>query len=313
MHAPAGWKRADLHLHTTFSGWRRLPLIRARDSYLSPERAYRAARRRGMDFVCFTDHDTIDGALDFLARHPDEEDRVIVGEEVELRLPGTSQWIHVGVYDLDEAVHAELVRLRGNACEALAWLRQRGMLVVLNHPFQSFRSVRAARRHLPELLAQFAAIEACNSTSPRSHRTLLEAMAAEMPIPWAAVGGSDAHTERRVAAAWTLAPGATKREFLDSVVRGTYAIGGEAQGTLALMGDVYRIVGQYYARLLPSALAGCGPAADGMLGALVLLPAALLGLPALLTVAHVARQEWIARAGPWARAVPELRWTTSKS
>ena len=314
MHATEHWKRADLHLHTTFSGWRRLPIIRARDSYLSPEDAYAAARRRGMDFVCFTDHDTIDGALDFLSRHPGEAERVIIGEELELRLPDSAQWFHVGVHDIDESIHADLMRLRHNGLEALAYLRRRGVLVVLNHPFQSFRSIRAARRHLPELLALFTAVEACNSTSPRSHRGIVEAMAsAVMPASWAPIGGSDAHTERRVAAAYTLAPGATKQEFLAHVARGTCAVGGGALGLPALIGDVYRIVGQYYAQLIPSILtARGGPAARGLLGALALLPPSILGLPAFLTTVHAARQEWIARFGPWARTAPEFRWTTSK-
>ena len=51
--------RADLHMHTCFSGWRSLRVVGAQDCYVTPKDAYDTARDRGMDFVCFSDHDTI--------------------------------------------------------------------------------------------------------------------------------------------------------------------------------------------------------------------------------------------------------------
>lgn len=305
---PGPWKRADMHLHTSFSGWRRLRLIEARDCYVTPEQAFAAARRRGMDFVCFTDHDTIDGAADFLSRHPEEEPRVIVGEEVEVRLPGSSRWVHLGVYGVDDRTHDDLARLRGDGFETIAYLRERGLLFALNHPFQSFRTIRSARRHLRGLLPLIPAVEVCNSTSPRSHRRILEGMLACGGAPRAWIGGSDAHTERRIAAAHTSAPGATKAEFLDAIRRGMCAVGGDAQGLLALLRDVHEIVRQYYGRLYGTAGRHAARRRPGnVLGSMALLPAVLAGLPAILTALHMARQEWIARFGPWAAEETERR------
>lgn len=305
------WKRADMHLHTSFSGWRRLRLIDAQDCYVSPDRAFAAARRRGMDFVCFTDHDTIDGALDFLSRNPEEEPRVIVGEEVEVRLHGSSQWIHLSVYGVDERTHDDLARLRGDGFETIDYLKKRGLLFVLNHPFQSFRSIGSARRHLRDLLPLFPAVEVCNSTSPRSHRRILEAMLErDGAAPPAFVGGSDAHTERRIAAAWTSAPGHTKAEFLDGIRRGACSVGGDAQGILALVRDVHQIVGEYYGELYGMTGRSATRRPGNLLGSLALLPAVVTGLPAILTALHMARQEWIGRFGSWAPAgsmLPEGR------
>ena len=285
------WKRCDLHMHTRFSGWRSLRALEAQDSYVDPVEAYDTARARGMDFVCFSDHDTIRGALDFLARRPEEEPRVIVAEEVEARFPDGRDWIHVQVFDVDERLHEDLVRLRANGFELIEELRRREVLFALNHPFQSFRSRSAARRRLPDLLGRFPAIELLNSTSPRSHRELLESLLGGA----VAVGGSDAHTLRRIASACTAAPGADRREYLENVRRGNSKIEGTASGTAALIADVYSIVATYYLRLLAStwrsprlrrshALAGA------------LLPAVLVGVPALLTLAQQARQEWVARS-----------------
>jgi hypothetical protein len=68
------------------------------------------------------------------------------------------------------------------------------------------------------------------------------------------IGGSDAHTLRRVGTTWTEAPGATRAQFLDSLKRGLGRPGGAHGGTAPVAGDAYGVVARYVA-----ALAGCGP------------------------------------------------------
>ncbi len=123
---PRGWTRAALHVPPSCSGWGQLRPIGAQDCYVTPGAAFNAARARGMDFVCFTDHNTISGALDFLSRRPEEEDRVIIGEEVDAWIPGSSQRLHIGVFDVDERLHEDITRLRGICFELIAELRSRG-------------------------------------------------------------------------------------------------------------------------------------------------------------------------------------------
>ena len=292
----AGWKRCDLHMHTSFSGWRSLRALEAQDCYVSPREAFDAARRRGMDYVCFSDHDTIQGALDFLGQHPEEEPRVIVAEEVEARFPDSRDWVHLNVYEVDERLHADLVRLRGDCFELVAELHRRGLFFALNHPFQSFRSLPAARHRLPDLFPRFPAIEVVNSTSPRSHRRVLESLLASPGQGRAAwVGGSDAHTLPRIASVYTAAPGASRREYLDSVREGVAVIGGEAGGLATLMRDVYAIVGTYYARRHRSVWPPSLNRVRSLALAAALLPATLVGVPALVTLLSALRQEWIAR------------------
>ena len=107
-------KRADLHLHTRFSEWKHLRIIKPSDSYNDPLDAYRRCKEVGMDYVVFTDHDNINGAVDLLARHPELEPEVIIGEEVETIFPDTGQWVHVNVFDIDEAAHREITHLKKN-------------------------------------------------------------------------------------------------------------------------------------------------------------------------------------------------------
>src|SRR3954466_1924683 len=72
--------RADLHCHSTASQVSKLGVQRALglpESATPPEEVYELAKRRGMDFVTITDHDTIAGALEIADRSD-----VFVSEEL---------------------------------------------------------------------------------------------------------------------------------------------------------------------------------------------------------------------------------------
>ena len=81
--------RPDLHCHSTASQLSRLGVQRALglpECATPPEEVYTLAKRRGMDFVTITDHDTIDGALAIA----DRED-VFVSEELTASFRGEPQ------------------------------------------------------------------------------------------------------------------------------------------------------------------------------------------------------------------------------
>src|SRR5258706_4680762 len=94
-------KRAVLHCHSRYSVFKYFKRANTRDCYNAPEDVYRIAKERGMSFVCLTDHDSIDGAVYFLNKHPDLRD-FFIGEEVETYFPETGQRIHGGVGGLNE-------------------------------------------------------------------------------------------------------------------------------------------------------------------------------------------------------------------
>ena len=62
-----------------------------------PQEVYELSKRRGMDFVTITDHDTIAGALEISDR-PD----VFLSEELTCWFRGEPQAVHVLVWDIDE-------------------------------------------------------------------------------------------------------------------------------------------------------------------------------------------------------------------
>ena len=85
--------RADLHCHSTASQVSRLGVQRALglpECATPPEEVYALAKRRGMDFVTITDHDTIAGVPE-IADRPD----VFVSEELTAGFRGEEQAVHV--------------------------------------------------------------------------------------------------------------------------------------------------------------------------------------------------------------------------
>jgi predicted metal-dependent phosphoesterase TrpH len=266
--------KADLHVHSWFSTENRdLAFLRSRDCYSPPDQIYRTARARGMDLVTLTDHDTFDGCLDFLATHPHAAD-FLPGEEVSCRFPDGDIEVHLGVYGMTEALHRELQPLRGNVFEVTACLREAGVVFALNHLLHFYRFQAPLESYL-RLLLEVPALEARNGAMCRSQNLLIEECARLQSPPRALVGGSDAHTLRRVGRTWTEVPGAaTAGEFLEGLRAGNCRPGGEHGGTIALAGDVYGVVFKYMA-----SLAGAGPTDHSGLERLGCATFSVLSLP----------------------------------
>lgn len=247
--------RADLHVHTMYSTRSgNMRFLRSRDCYSRPIDVYRTAKSRGMDLVAITDHDSIDGALE-LADSVEQPDEVIIGEEV-------SCWhgaieVHLGVYGMTEALHRDIQPLRRNAFEVIACLRLAGVFFSLNHLLHFYRAQAPLADYL-RLVEEVPALEARNGAMLPAHNLLIEEM-----ISWratgnqttlSAIGGSDAHTLRRVGRTWTEAPGRTREEFLNSLQHGLGRPGGDHGAASIVACDAYGVIRSFIASLL-----GLGP------------------------------------------------------
>ena len=293
--------KADLHVHTRYSAWRHLRFIHPRDCYVEPEQAYERALAVGMDLVAVTDHDSVEGALRLLQMPGVDPHRVIVGEEVECSFPETGQWVHVNVLGLGEEDHLELQRLKGDVRGVVGYCRARGLLHILNHPFQSYFGQKPLRAYIEDILALFTHMEGLNGgvthLQNRSVRALCAAAAAQ-GCELTQVGGSDAHTVGRIGKAWTEAEGDTAPAFIESVRAGRCHPGGSSQGVWGLFLDVERVIGTYYARLYTGRGGGGGAAAyaGDLLAATACLPAAFGPFPLAVVALNQARQRAVSRA-----------------
>jgi predicted metal-dependent phosphoesterase TrpH len=254
--------RADLHVHSYHSGYAsHLRFLRARDCYSEPEAVYRVAKARGMDLVTLTDHDRIDGCLEFLDRHPDADD-FFISEEIECVVPvgpgvraaaDRPLKVHIGAYGIDERIHREVQPLRASVFETTAYLREQGVFYTLNHLFFFLRRQLPLDAYLRTLLPLFAAFEVRNGTMLEAHNTLIGEILAERRRTGAAaiaVGGSDAHTLAGVATTYTEVPARNRDEFLQNLRAGLTSVGGRHGSTLRVMREIYGVVGRYWASLL---------------------------------------------------------------
>ena len=202
--------RADLHVHSCHSlRSGNFRFLRSRDCYSRPEDVYRVAKARGMDVVTITDHDSIDGCLEFLDRHPGADD-FFVSEEVSCWFPDAPIEVHFGVYGMTEALHAAIQPLRRNVFEVAAALR-RGRRPLRAESPASFLSGPDPARRLPAAARRRACARDPQRRDAREHNELVEEIAATWPGGRRiALAGSDAHTLRRVGRTWTAAPAAPR-------------------------------------------------------------------------------------------------------
>jgi predicted metal-dependent phosphoesterase TrpH len=267
--------RADLHVHSWQSRHAgNMRFLKSRDCYSNPEDVYRVAKARGMDLVTITDHDSIDGCLEFLDRHPDADD-FFISEEVSCRLPEGNVEVHLGVYGTNERLHRELQPLRGNVFDVAARLREAGVFFALNHLLHFYRRQLPLTRYL-RLLDVVPALEVRNGTMLPEHNALAEQVATLWRGgPFGVIGGSDAHTLRRIGCTWTEAPGETVADFLASLAKRQSRAAGDHGSVSDVARDAYEIIGRYVGSLV-----GRGPCDQDLLRRAACLTFSIISLPA---------------------------------
>jgi len=242
--------RCDLHVHSWYSGRAEVPVLEhvGRECYSHPLEVHDRARRRGMDLVTLTDHNTIEGALSLA--HLDD---TFVSEEVTVVLDGARQ-LHVNVFGLDERQHVALQARRRDFEAFLAFLAEERLPASVNHLFSALTGSRElADLRLP--LGRLPLIEALNGAMPEAHNEQARIVGREAGM--APVGGSDAHSLAHVARAFTTVPGArSKEEFLAGLHSGFTVPCGRSGSYARLTGEVSRIFTAGYAETLREALAG---------------------------------------------------------
>jgi predicted metal-dependent phosphoesterase TrpH len=220
--------KCDLHVHTHHSGMCTVPVLKriCRESYNDPREVYETLKRRGMDLVTVTDHDSID-AVELLRHRPD----FFLSEEVSCST-GNGTHLHMGVYGIEERDHADLQLRRDDLPRLIAFLQARRLLFSINHVFSGLTGPRT-NADFENFAKNFPAVETRNGQ-------MLEAAnrhAADFAHRHGriAMGGSDAHTLACLGRTYTSVPGArTAREFLEGLQRGSGAVAGES-------GDVWKL------------------------------------------------------------------------
>jgi glycosyltransferase involved in cell wall biosynthesis len=255
--------RIDLHLHSSFSKrppqWV-LQKIGCPESFSRPETLLRLVRKKGMDALTLTDHNTIAGCLE-IAHLPD----TFISEEVTTYFPQNGCKVHVLVYDIDESIHADIGRLRKNIYDLCAYLNAQKILHAVAHPMYAVNN-RLTVDLFEQLLVLFKTLE-LNGTRDEAQNRLLRAVVGGLtradlerladkhglePVydqPWRKhlIGGSDDHSSLGVARIHTEVEGAAGiDEFLDGVRSGAARPRGQGSTPRTLAHHLYGIAYQYF-------------------------------------------------------------------
>jgi predicted metal-dependent phosphoesterase TrpH len=197
-----------------------------RESYNDPLEVYETLKRRGMDLVTVTDHDSID-AVEPLRRHDD----FFLSEEVSCTTEHGTH-LHMGVYGIEERDHAELQRRRDDLPRLIAYLDEKGLLFSINHAFSSLTGPRT-EADFEDFSKNFPAVETRNGQMLEvANRYAAEFAERNGRIP---IGGSDAHTLAYLGKTYTTVAGArTAAEFIEGLKQGRSEASGES-------GDVWKL------------------------------------------------------------------------
>ena len=217
-----------MHCHSTASQISKLGVQRAvglPECATPPEEVYELAKRRGMDFVTITDHDTIDGVLQISDR-PD----VFVSEELTAHFKGEPQAVHILCYGITTEDHEWLQANSHDVERCASYLHDHEIASALAHPYYAV-GAPLTRRHRRRLAELFEVWETRNGS--RAHELNRPAATYVATRDGIGIGGSDDHAGVDIGRTWTQAPAAaTPREFLVHMRAGCVSAQGK-QGSAA--------------------------------------------------------------------------------
>jgi predicted metal-dependent phosphoesterase TrpH len=152
----------DFHVHSRYSF----------DSMLKPSKIIEVAKRRGLDGVAITDHETIKGGFYAKKINEDQNFVVIMGCEVNTEIGDI-----IGLF-LEEDIQSR------NSIEVVREIKEQKGITVLPHPYRGHKLSK-------ELVRSIDLIEGFNSRSNKVENENGMALATKYNKP--VVAGSDAH------------------------------------------------------------------------------------------------------------------------
>jgi len=224
--------KADLHVHTRYSGLTRVYFLRFPDSISHPSEIVKMAERRELDVLCVTDHNSIRGAVE--ARKSATSVEIVAGSEI-----ATLDGDLLGIFlteDIPKGLTAE---------ETIDKIHEQGGLAIAPHPFSS----QAFSLGLKIAELKLDGVELFNAAH-RDGYTNDAAQIIAKNLDVAFVGGSDAHAANMVGNAYTQFDGKSAEDLRKAILSKKTNFAGEPTPledlvwmTVNVTAELWRVLG----------------------------------------------------------------------
>jgi predicted metal-dependent phosphoesterase TrpH len=208
-------KRYDLHVHSKVSKCSNL-------DYLD---ILKIAKKKGLNGIAITDHNSIQGALKIKELNKDKDFEVIIGSELK-----TKEGVEILAYYLKEEIKST------NMIDVINQIHKQGGIASFSHPFDPFRC------NVNKKNISFKKIDALEAFNGRALLNLFNikaksfALKNHLPI----IAGSDAHFSFEIGKAYTIFEGDLRKavKYNKTKVDGT--------NIQASLGYIKTIINKYY-------------------------------------------------------------------
>jgi len=205
-----GWHQADLHVHTYYSG-DVLP-----STHLDPLVLYEKARQKGMKYVSFTDHDTMEA----YERVGWKKEGLVPGVEIKIKdMDNVGHSVHINIYELNKSQFNELMeiaKVKKDIFAFVAYLKDKNLPFVYNHPYWYDHGEKPNFKIVHKLLQLFPVTE---YNMHRVWQKNILAMKLAHKYGKGIIAATDTHVGD-IGRASTFAKGETFREFFDNIAKG---------------------------------------------------------------------------------------------
>ncbi len=198
--------RADVHVHTRYSGFGSYSFISFPESITDPYKAVESARRKNLDVICITDHNTIKGAV-IAKKHAGIE--VVMGEEI------SSADGEILALFIQEEIKPML-----GAPETIDLIHEQGGIAIAAHPF----SPQCPSLGKKICFLKLDGVEVFNACHRDAYSNLMAQTFSPAKLAW--LGSSDAHSINMIGNGYTIFEGRTSEELRRSILRRKTSFGG---------------------------------------------------------------------------------------
>ena len=234
--------KADLHIHTKYSGIGKFWKLKFPDSVEEPRNILKVAKKKGIDIIAITDHNTVKGGVETKKLEKEFGIEVIIGSEIM-----TTEGEIIGLF-LNEEIPKGLTPE-----ETIELIKEQDGLAIAPHPYSPI--CKALGDRIFDLnLDGVEVFNAYHRDGIVNNIALNKVIKNYHKKPSAFIGGSDAHIARMVGNAYTLFEGNSADDLYKAIVKKRTSFNGKPTPLYQAILWSYEVVYESEKKLIKSLL-----------------------------------------------------------